>query len=212
MVLKTGVTITISVITVVIVIAITTFIVIYLYRRIKSVPDIPRHTKLIIYGMEKFVGGRVTGFVKDMRPSPSGTYLVDYYPEDYTNEELKELEEIPLQTIATKNLYVVPRGRHSKAFNIAMVLPKHYSETFGNIEELPAEFRKGFVNAQIIEQVKDAVWGGVLKGDEAVAFLTKEVSKGEIGREAILKLKEIQEENLKEKAGLGEAKKEETKM
>ena len=199
MVLKTGVTITLSVISVVIIVAITTFIVMYLIRRIKSVPAIPRHTKLIIYGMEKFVGGRVSGFVKDIRPHPSGRYLIDYYPEDYTDEELNELEEIPLQTIATKNMYVVPRGRHSKAFNIAMVLPKHYTETFGNIEELPAEFKKGFVHAQIVEQVRDAVWGGVLEGDKAVAFLTKDISKGELGREAIQKLKEIHEEKLKEK-------------
>mgnify|MGYP001618263276 FL=1 len=211
MVLKTGVTITIWSIILIIITIITLIMVIYLIRKIKSVPAIPRHTKVIIYGMEKFVGGRVTGFVKDIKPHPSGTYLVDYYPEDYTEEELNEMEEIPLQTVATKNLYVVPRGRHSKAFNIAMVLPKHYSETFGNIEELPAEFQKGFVNAQIIEQVRGAIWGGVLKGDEAVATLLKDISKGEVSREAFQKFKGMQEEGLKQKAGLGESKPEETK-
>lgn len=211
MVLKTGVTITIWSIILIIAIVVTIIIATYLVRRIKSVPAIPRHTKLIIYGMEKFVEGRVTGFVKDIKPHPSGRYLIDYYAEDYTDEELNEMEEIPLQTIATKNLYVVPRGRHSKAFNIAMVLPKHYTETFGNIEELPAEFRKGFVKAQITEQIKDSFWDGVLEGDEGLAHLLKEISKGEISREAFQKFKGIQNENLKEKLGLAEPKTEEKK-
>jgi len=212
MVLKTGVIITIWSIPLVIIIVVTIILIIYFIRKIKSIPTIPRHTKILIYGMEKFVGGRVTGFVKDIKPHHSGRYLIDYYPEDYTDEELSEMEEIPLQTVATKNLYVVPRGRHSKAFNMAMVLPKHYSETFGNIEELPAEFRKGFVNAQIIEQVKDTFWQSVLKGDEALAYVTKDISKGELSREDILKYKGVLEEKYKEKVGLLEGKPEETKV
>ena len=67
------------------------------------------------------------------------------------------------------------------------------------------------MNAQIIEQVRGAIWGGVLKGDEAVATLLKDISKGEVSREAFQKFKGMQEEGLKQKAGLGESKPEETK-
>lgn len=180
------------------------------YRKLKSIPEFERRTIVLAFGLSKFVDGHVIGFLKQVRKHKSGRKLVDYYPIDYSPEELDAMQEIPIKTVVANNVHVAPKDKHSRGFNIMYILPKHETEIMSEVEELPAEFQKGFMNTSQKERLSDVFFKGVRAGDEALEFMSVEVAKGQLSREGFLKIKSIYEAEREAKAKVQTEEKKET--
>ena len=67
------------------------------HRKLKSIPEFERRTIVLAFGLSKFVDGHIIGFLKQVRKHKTGRKLIDYYPIDYTPEELEAMQEIPMK-------------------------------------------------------------------------------------------------------------------
>lgn len=200
MVATSGVTYTVWGITIFVIAVASVILLIYFTRRFKKIKNIPRDTKLEIYGeLKKFVDGHTHGWVKEIKTNWTKRSLIAFYPEDYTQEEIEQMDEFPIRYVAVEKMYPTAKGRHSRGFGIIRVLSKDVTEMASDMEEFPPEFKRGFARTKIEENLRDTTYIGIREGNEALTPIVRDLNTGELSRDAMAKLKEIQREMIESK-------------
>lgn len=170
---------------------------IVLLNKYKSTRDIPRDNFLIMYGMKKFTNGHAHGFIKNIIEHNSGRKIVEFYPTDPTDQELKDMKEIPLEVVITDKLHTIPKGKHTKGYNTNIIFSKNTLEMQGEIENMPETLKDGFSKTSILDSVKNKVFTGMIEGDNAQTEIIKMLNKGGLTRELLIQIQEFSEEYIK---------------
>lgn len=170
-----------------------------MFKRLRALPIIKKETKVINY-LKQFSHGHATGWLLGVKEM-NGRKIVRFAPDDLTDEELeknKEQDKPLIETVVTKDIHIVPKGKGSVGCNIAYIFPKDIDSLVTQMPEgsISKGFSlgDGFSRAIIYDNVMKVFGKFVKAGDEASLQLVTEFGKGELSREVLMKMKELQTE------------------